>query len=798
MMVMPLISETLKSCSVRIKSTIAGVPSLGSGVIYQTPNKCKYNYILTAKHLLSEDSHTEFELSKLQNIEIDYYTDKFEKLISLKGKTLIEADIIIFEKEDLAILKMQKIEGVNFPSILVSDELENDELIFSCWSIFKANEDALSLFKFNRNDPSEKKINLENNITKEYLNGLSGSGVFIHNKNKLLGVISKYPNENFESSTIECSRISFASINTRLRDLGYVELDTEESYLKREIEGKIVELYQGQINNSYLDLNTAIERTRTDLNDDWFYDSLQYVDLLNSDYLFAELRRYFYENSYKASKAEKFYVPKSNFTLREAYILPLIDRIIYMAIAGELGELIEDSLIPNVYASRYNKINQNSLLINGVEQWLKLKYKISEQINQKEDNRFKFNCILQVDILNYYDNIDKNLLVEKLKRIATNNNHLNVINLLDTFLNSYSEKSTGLPQNNDASALLSTFYLNQVDVFINNHTQSYYRFADDIKILCKDKYEARKFLVLLEKELKRCQLSVNSQKTKIIEIVNSNEQKNELHVTREEIDNIFNPKIELIKVLSKSSNYQYRNEAFHSAINLLSENINSDSNESDEQSRNLVFALRIIEMLGKSKIHLQTYNSELIKSLSKAVKALKDKPWITTQICKILSLIELDQFTEFFVPELKELVFQEHLNLYPYQQFQIWLLFTKQKFTCKNLIRYASEKIEINDSTQKATTSAQILYLSTVDKNFKRILLRKLGEDFTTGYFQNRASLIGLRSFNLLEPKNESIHPALASSFPFTSKFGNKDLVFYHDIELYHEDQDLIEELFSI
>ncbi len=114
------------------------------------------------------------------------------------------------------------------------------------------------------------------------------------------------------------------------------------------------------------------------------------------------------------------------------------------------------------------------------------------------------------------------------------------------------------------------------------------------------------------------------------------------------------------------------------------------------------------------------------------------------------------------------------------------------------MIKYASEKIEINDSLQKATTSAQILYLSTVDKNFKRILLRKIEEGFSTGYFQNRASLIALRSFSLIEPKNESIHPALSSSFPFTAKFGNKDLVFYHDIELNHEDKDLIEELFSI
>lgn len=797
---MPLISETLKSCSVKIESIVAGAPSIGSGVIYQTPNKCHYNYILTAKHLLSEDSHVEFEFSKLQSIEVKYYSDKFERLSFLKGKSLNKSDIIIFEKEDLAILKIQKTEGLSFPSILVSDDVENDELEFSCWSIFKANENALSLFKFNRNDPSEKKINLESNVNKEYLNGLSGSGVFIHNKNILLGVIAKYPNENFENSTIECSRVSFASINSKLQDSGLIKLDTKESHYKREIKGRIVELYQAQINGAFLDLNIAIERTKTDMNDDWFYDSLQYIDLLHPDYLYAQLNDYFYEHHYKASEAEKFYIPKNNFTLREAYILPFIDRIIFMGIVGELGELIDNSIIPNVFASRYNRIKRQNLLINGVEQWLKLKYKISQEVNKKNKSQFKYNCILQVDILNYYDNIDKKLLIKKLKRIATNSNHISLINILETFLFSYSKKSTGLPQNNDASALLSTFYLNQVDVFINNHTQCYFRFADDIKILCKDKYEARKLLVLLEKELKRCQLSVNSQKTKIIEIVDSYDakEKSDLVITREEIANIFNLKIELIKVLSKSSNYQYRNEAFHSAINLLGENINFDGNENDEQSRNLVFALRIIEYLGKSKIHLQTYQNELLVSLSKAVIVLKDKPWITPQVCKILSLIESDQFVSIFAQELKKLVLNKKFNLYPYQQFQIWLLFAKQKFESKDLIKYATQEIEINDNTQKATTSAQILYLSSVDMNFKRIILRKFEEKFTAGYFQNRASLIALRSFNLIEPNKEAIHLTLSSSFPFTSKFGHKDLVFYRDIEIINDDQDLIEELFSI
>tara|TARA_B100002049_G_C16082024_1_gene377678 strand:- start:1702 stop:4092 length:2391 start_codon:yes stop_codon:yes gene_type:complete len=796
---MYLISETLKSCSVKIESIVAGVPSIGSGVIYQTPNKYNYNYILTARHLLSEDSQVEFEFNKLHSIRINYYSDKFEELVFLKGKGLNKQDIITFE-EDLAIIKIKKTKGLNFPSILVSDNLENDELEFSCWSIFKANENALSLFKFNRNDPSEKKINLENNVSKEYLNGLSGSGVFIHNKNILLGIITKYPNENFENSTIECSRISFASINSKLQDSNLVMLDTKESLFKREIKGRVVELYQANINGAFLDLNIAIDRTKTDIKDDWFYDSLQYIDLLHPDYLYSQLDNYFYEHKYKASEAEKFYVPKNNFTLREAYILPFIDRIIYTAIVGELGELIDNSLIPNVFAARYNRVKRNHLLINGVEQWIMLKYKISQEINKKIKDNFEFNCILQVDILNYYDNIDKKLLINKLKRIATNNNHLKLIQILDTFLSSFSKKSTGLPQNNDASALLSTFYLNQVDVFINNHTQCYFRFADDIKILCRDKYEARKFLVLLEKELKRCQLSVNSQKTKIIEIVESYsaDSNSDLIVTREEIGNIFNPKIELIKVLSKSSNYQYRNEAFHSAIKLLSDNINSDSNEIDEQSRNLTFALRIIEFLGKSRIHFQTNQNDLSKSLLKAVIVLKDKPWITPQVCKILSLLEPREFSDNFADELIELVLDKKFNLYPYQQFQIWLLFAKQKFKNKKLIMFATQQIEVNDSTQKATTSAQILYLSSVDKNFKRIILRKFEENFTNGYFQNRASLIALRSFDKLEPRRDAIHSSLSNSFPYTSKFGHKDLVFYHDIEINYDEQDLIEELFSI
>ena len=495
---MSLTSENLKNCSVKITAIVAAVPVCGSGVIYQTPNKCNYNYVLTAKHLLSEDSNTTFELNKLNSIKIEFFSESiFKQLIFFKNRNLnVDDNLFIFESEDLAIIKIPKKEGISFPSILVTDELENDELIFSSWSIFKANENSLHPFKFERSDPSQRRIELKSNVSKEFLDGFSGSGVFVSGKNILYGIISNYLNKNFENSTIECAKITFERINLKLSSLNLLTLDSKANYLKRELEGKIVEIYQAQINGAYLNLKLAIERVRTDMLDEWYYDSLQYVDLLKPDFLFAQFKDYFYSNKYKACTAEKFYVPKNNFTLREAYILPLIDRIVYMAIVGELSEAIEDSLIPNVFASRFNKINENNLLINGVEQWTKLKYKISEELKIKEGlKKFKYNCILHVDILNYYDNIDKKLLIEKLKRIALNDNHLKNISLLNSFLSDYSVKSNGLPQNNDASALLATFYLNQVDTFMQNQTQAYFRFVDDIKILCSDKYEARKYLI---------------------------------------------------------------------------------------------------------------------------------------------------------------------------------------------------------------------------------------------------------------------------------------------------------------
>ena len=78
---MDLVSDNLKVCGVKISCFISGVPSFGSGVVYQTPNIYSYNYVLTAKHVLQEDSATYYSNSKLSDIKIHYNNnDPFKKL----------------------------------------------------------------------------------------------------------------------------------------------------------------------------------------------------------------------------------------------------------------------------------------------------------------------------------------------------------------------------------------------------------------------------------------------------------------------------------------------------------------------------------------------------------------------------------------------------------------------------------------------------------------------------------------------------------------------------------------------
>jgi len=798
---MATVPDNLRGCGIKICTVVKGVNVCGSGILYLTSNLESYNYVLTAKHIFQEDSETPYNEKNIGHIELLYSNGKdFLRLEWIKNKSISERMIIF--NQDLIIIKVSKNPAVTFRQILVSDQLKDIDSDFFAWGIFAANEQELHKFDFGRNDTLKKRYRLQGPIDFRWLKGLSGAGLFSQSRSTLFGVITRYPNTEFQNATVDLADISFVEINVKLKSLGLVELTTESSDFKREVRSEVVDIHQAFINDTCVDLELARKRLSTDITDDWFHDPLKYIDLLNQDYLFAQFEPYFNNKEYFASQAETFYVPKKKFTLRLALVSPFIDRIMYMACVGTLAPKLDKAQIANVFSARHNFYDPNTLILNGVEQWRKLQYQLQVVANQKDsEGKYLYNCVIEIDLLNFFDNISKDLLHRKILRICETDNDRKAAEMLQMILGRITEKKVGLPQNSDASALLASFYLNQVDIFMLHHAPEYYRFMDDIKIFCKDKYDARKILQTFEFELRRCYLSVNSQKTEILTFNDDPSVKITLQPgekRRNDFMAAFDPQMAKIAKYRKSNNTQYKNEAFHSSIELLTKNLHASSDQRDDAAKKMNFALNTISMLAFKGLEESTFSSTVIKSIADACAELVDRPWITTELCKVLSLMPTGIVENYMLQHLLPIVLDEKYNTYAFQIYQIWMLLAKHKINLTELKNYAVKCIEKNDDTNRPVVAAMVIYMSSVDLEYRRVVLRKYEEGFTHGYFQNRIALVALRSFrpDIVIGKTEV---SLEKSHEFSHKKKDRDLVFVRGFDEFdNANGEISEQLYSL
>lgn len=796
---MALVSEELKVCGIKIISTVDGVEGVGSGVLYLTPNRYHYNYVLTAKHVFQEDSNTDYSPGKIGSVQL-FYNDK-GTLVELEyiPKRSIKDKLIVF-KEDLAIIIVNKNNSIPFRQILVSDELDNADKDFMFWSVFKANENELQQFQLQRSDSEVKRFKLHGTHLPDYLPGMSGAGVFIQDKNILYGVINKYPNKAFQNAAIDCTLISFSDINNKLVSLNRVPLDTNLSHSKREIGNEVIDIHQVYINNVCLDLALARKRLSVDIVDDWYHDPLKYVDLLNQDYLFDEFTHLFGTNEFKASLAEEFYVPKRKFTLRLGLLSPFLDRIMYLACVGVLAESLDHAMIPNVFSARYNRFQKDHLILNGVEQWKKMRYKLADLASEKLANgNFSYGCVIEIDLLNFYDNISKNLLYTKIQRVCANENEQNAALLLKDILFKISKKDVGLPQNSDASSLLASFYLNQVDVLMHHYAPTYFRFMDDIRIFCKDKFEARRILQIFEFELRRCYLSVNSQKTEIRTLVETEEDRADASdLARTAFNGIFDMQVAKIARLRKSRNHVNLNEAFHQCIDLLKDKLIDGDDAMEDTAKKVNYAFNSLAVLAVKGINLTSKAANFKEVLLHTTESLKEKPWITSDVCKVLNLLPSEEILD-FLPFLKEIILNNRFNTYSFQTYHIWLLLAKHKYFLSDLTKYAVEQIEKNDDTNRPVIAAMIIYMCSVDMDFRRVILRKIDDGFTHQYFQSRMALIAVRSFetNLIQSKN--VHPTLKMAHKYLHRYADKALTYIPGFDEDDQDEDdFIDQMYSV
>ncbi len=126
--------------------------------------------------------------------------------------------------------------------------------------------------------------------------------------------------------------------------------------------------------------------------------------------------------------------------------------------------------------------------------------------------------VLQFDIHHYFESIKHDVLIEKIKRIITDND---VLDLLIKIIKSYEDyDNSGLPIGNQTSQCFALYYLDEVDRLIKEkYSIKYYsRYMDDGIIICDDKEKLQIILLEIKALLSELGITLNLKKSRIFKL----------------------------------------------------------------------------------------------------------------------------------------------------------------------------------------------------------------------------------------------------------------------------------------
>ncbi len=772
----------LKYNTCRIDVKVAGQESHGSGFIYLTAPFCDYNYVITAKHIFSEDLTANPVIMDITDLSITM--DSEEESMDLPIYSISLKDSFLFHNtQDVAIIRVQKIYLPNVVRTWVKNCCEiKQECLMKAQGFpgFRRNCHIDLDLQYHPTNNYRVKCNSIIKDIQRY-HGISGGGVHLANEPYLISVISSYPFEDFELSYFMLAKINWDDINNLLHTNKWHKLSRGASKCTRLANDKnIIDLQEISINKTKLNLDIALKHLRHDMIDDWFFDPLQNVDLCNRDYILEYFSDFKEREQYKFQEMEIFYLPKESLVQRKAMVGNFVDRLLYIAIVGKLAPLMEKYISSRVYAARINScLEEDSLIARGVQQWVKMNYLIDEWLDKREG------CLFKCDIVNFYDNISHDKLIAFLNEITNDPEMLNTINLLKQMLVEISGSNIhcGLPQNSDASSLLATFYLSHIDSQIQAQAMEYCRFMDDIYFMAPNYFIARNVLQSLESELRRLNLCLNSSKIVCVRLENTKEVED----FRKELS-LYNHANQKIRQLINSEALGRRENGIALLVSTLDVIIRSVKGNSGKTTKDLQRKKKfLLYMLCNHPLTLMPHWRHFYKNLVTIVDNLKEAPVDTPLICRLISCINPDRDLDEIKRLIAGMLMRQDCDIYPWQAYHFWLLMAFLKYNDKSLIKYAATELERNDRTRRIENAAIIIYLVSVEPNYVRVIMNMLSKHDFHGYMQVRAALIACRSLN---PKSvvcnlpEGFHSLVVAS-DFLNRHKEKELVLMGHVSSY-------------
>ncbi|SFZ98438.1 Retron-type RNA-directed DNA polymerase [hydrothermal vent metagenome] len=200
----------------------------------------------------------------------------------------------------------------------------------------------------------------------------------------------------------------------------------------------------------------------------------------------------FFDNAPK----ETFFIPKSDGSYRQVALSSTKTKIIQRVLSLELGYVMRFS--DRSYAFRKGKSPFKAIA------------RVRDALHRQEH-------IAKADIQNFFDTIEHDILIGKLKHIVKDSK---IVHLIAYYLsqgslskNQWVDKSEGIYQGDVLSPLLSNIYLNDFDYYLESEGVMHVRYSDDMLFFGDTQEEASKARKLASEYLRRIGLAFNAKKT---------------------------------------------------------------------------------------------------------------------------------------------------------------------------------------------------------------------------------------------------------------------------------------------